>query len=139
MTKLRIVGVKFTNGNVSAPSFDKVYHYYTDDPTLDVDDFAVVIGSSGAPAIVRVYEVDMHEKRTTKMLIGKVDMNEHREKQLRIVHEHARKEKLKVRLEEIKKEVQQQMQMSFVYARSDEARAIMDELGISPSAVSVGI
>lgn len=132
-SKLRVVGVKFTDGNVRAPSYSKVYHYYTDDPTLDVDDYAVILGGSGAPAIVRVYEVDMHEKHVTKMLIGKVDMKKHLEQQNRVVREHKRKAALKARLEEIKKELLVQSEFKFVYNNSVEAREIMDELGIMPS------
>jgi len=125
--KTKVVGVKFLgNGNSEAGSYEKLYHYFTDDLSIQKDDYCVVIGASGAPCIVKVYEDAVISKQATKMIVGKVDLTAYNEKMKTLV---ARTAAIK-RLKEIEEEQTVQEKYKHLAAANDEAKQLLEMLGM---------
>lgn len=131
----KIVGVKFTNGNSDAPGYDKQYHYLTDDLSIKVDDYCIVVAPSGAPAVVKVYEANAVSSRfdPLKMILCKIDMDTYREKQ-RIIVQRAAAIK---RLEQIEKEQTAQERFKKLALVSDEAAELLKVLGVISPPTSI--
>lgn len=128
ITKMKIVGVKFTEGNRNAASYLKQYAYYTDDMSIKVDDYCVVLGASGAPSIVQVSDADLYTSSATKPILCKVDLDGYREKLRTVV---ARAAALK-RLAEIDAEVSAVKRYAHLATHSDEARDLLNALDMLP-------
>lgn len=125
--KTKVIGVKFLgNGNTDAPSYEKLYHYFTDDLSIQKDDYCVVIGASGAPCIVKVYDDAVISKAATKMIIGKIDLAAYNEKMKTLV---ARTAAIK-RLKEIEEEQTVQEKYKHLAATNDEAKQLLEMLGM---------
>ena len=59
---MKTVGVKFLNGS----SYQKTYYYLTDDMSIDVDDYCLVIDGQGVPAVVKVNDANAIGPEATK-------------------------------------------------------------------------
>ncbi len=125
--KTKVIGVKFLgNGNTDAASYEKMYHYFTDDMSIAKDDYCIVIGASGAPCVVKVYDDAVISKAATKMVVGKIDLTEYNEKLKTMV---ARSAAIK-RLKEIEEEQSVQEKYKHLAATSDEAKQLLKMLGM---------
>jgi hypothetical protein len=135
MLKTKFVAVKFTNGNSEAAGYDKQYTYLTDDLTIKTDDYCIVIGPSGAPAVVRVYDDNALPLKGIpgKMILCKIDMDTYREKQRIIVQRAAA---LK-RLEEIEKEQGAQERFKKLAEHSEEAAELLKVLGLMTPSTAI--
>ena len=136
MLTTKVIGVKFTNGNADAASFEKQYHYFTDDLTIKKDDYCVVIGAHGAPCIVRVYDDNcLYIKKATTPIVCKINLDEYREKLKASV---ARAAALK-RLKEIDAELSAADRYKHLAGKSDEAKQLLELLGMmSPTTAIEG-
>lgn len=81
----RIIAVKFTNNTAEDTAQRRsTYSYYTEDDSIEVGDFCVVV-VSGVPCIVRVEQTEglsaAQLAKAHKWLVGKVDMEEYKARQ----------------------------------------------------------
>jgi hypothetical protein len=123
---MKTIGVRFLNTS-------KTYYYLTDDMSVEVDDYCVVIGGDGIPAIVRVNDaaaIDIDNK-ATKVIVQKVDTAAYFAK-MKLAAE--REAKLK-RLDEIAREVYRLEKYRILVSQSEEAKQLMADLGMSFTAV----
>ncbi len=116
----RVIGIKF-------PNVGKLYHYFTDDATVQAGDRVVVDSPQNGLVIVDVRSVDVatstpiHE---LKFIVQKIDMDAYQENTRK--QEKARE--LLLRLEQ-KRTAQSQLEMYAHLASTDEeAKALLDEL-----------
>ena len=123
---MKTIGVRFLNTS-------KTYYYLTDDMSIEVDDYCVVIDGAGIPAIVRVNDaaaVDIDNK-ATKVIVGKVDTAAYFAK-MKLAAE--REAKLR-RLDEIAREVYRLEKYRILISQSEEAKQLMLDLGMTVDTV----
>ena len=119
----KTIGVTF----VGSSSYAKTYYYLTDDMTIEVNDYCLVIDGNGCPAVVKVNDaaaVDQTSK-ATKVIIQKIDTAAYFEK-IKMIADREAKSK---RLEEISKEVARREKYKGLAEHSEEAKQLMIELG----------
>ena len=73
MTMMKTIGCRFQDAGTRATT----YYYLTDDMSIEVGDYCVVLGSNGEPAIVLVndgHAID-NDNKATKVIVCKIDMS----------------------------------------------------------------
>jgi len=123
----KVIGVKFVDG-YGADRSSKLYHYFTDDLTIKNDDFCIVIGGSGAPAVVKVYDdnVTVDIDKATRPIVCKIDTTAYFEKQKQLA---LRQAALK-RLEELDREDKAMNKYADLASRNKEAAQLLQQLGM---------
>lgn len=121
---MKTVGVKFLQGG----SYQKTYYYLTDDMSIDVDDYCLVIDGAGIPAVVKVNDANAidQDKKATKVIMSKINTKEFFEKQKLLAEREAKM----ARLEQISKEAFKAEKYKILENHSDEAKQLLIELGI---------
>ena len=121
---MKTVGVRF----VGSSTYVKTYYYLTDDMSIDVDDYCLVIDAQGVPFVVRVNDSNATDptNKATKTIMQKIDTSQFFEKQ-NLIAERAAKMK---RLEQISKEAYTAEKFKILESYSEEAKHLLRELGI---------
>lgn len=119
----KTIGVTFVGGGTYA----KTYYYLTDDMTIEVNDYCLVIGSDGSPAVVKVNDAAAIDSlsKATKVIMQKIDTGAYYEKVKMIADREAKNK----RLEEISKEVAKRQKYKGLLEHSEEAKQLMIDLG----------
>lgn len=123
----KVIGVKFVDG-YGADRSSKLYYYFTDDLSIKNDDFCIVIGGSGAPAVVKVLDdnVTVDIDKATRPIVCKIDTTAYFEKQKQLA---LRQAALK-RLEELDREDKAMNKYADLASRNKEAAQLLQQLGM---------
>jgi len=122
----KVIGAQFAN-------YKQTYYYLTDDMSIEVGDFCLVISGNGDPAVVKVNDAAAVDPtgKATKVIMGKIDTSAYFEK-MRMIAEREAKQ---ARLEEIARDVLRIEKFKTLADKSEEARQLMIDLGYIPQEI----
>jgi len=126
----RVVRCKFDDDK-----FSRSYAYFTDDPTIEVGDFVVVVSPSGPgvrsdagyPKVVRVTSTTETVDGITKVrewIVGKLDLSAYTERRER----EEKRQVLIAKIQRAAEEARGQFDLQQLAATSPELKALLDQL-----------